>query len=118
MLNSAMHAAGTTTAHGWIVRPMLFSLIINPQSACGGEIPKPRKLIAATSAIDHAQRRPNSTSTSVIRFGQDVVEQDLPSRGADHLGRLDVLAVRDLERGGAHGTRHRRASTRCRRAGR
>src|ERR1700733_14808963 len=61
MLNRAMHTTGATTAHGCTDRPMLFSLIIKPQSACGGEIPKPRKLIAETSEIDHAILRPSST---------------------------------------------------------
>src|SRR6185437_9738452 len=68
--NSAMHAAGTTTAHGWIVSPVRFSLIIRPQSAFGCWIPNPRKLTAATSAIDQVSRRPYSTISGVVTLGR------------------------------------------------
>src|SRR5262249_10901267 len=56
--NNAMQIAGTTMAHGWTVSPILFSLIISPQSAFGCWMPKPRKLIAATRAIDQVRRKP------------------------------------------------------------
>ena len=52
MVRMPMSTTGTTTAHGWIVRPMRFSLIIRPQSAAGGCMPKPRKESAAMMPIE------------------------------------------------------------------
>src|SRR5262249_19694266 len=56
--NRAIQTAGTITAQGLSVKPWRFSLIISPQSAFGGWMPKPRKLTPATRAIDHVRRRP------------------------------------------------------------
>jgi hypothetical protein len=47
-----MASTGRNTAHGCTLMDRRFSLIISPQSAVGGCSPNPRKLTAATSAIE------------------------------------------------------------------
>ena len=84
------------SAHGWIVRMFRFSLIIRPQSAFGGWMPKPRKLIAAISAIDQVRRRPYSTISGVVTFGRISRDEDPAPGQTDQLGRLDVLPVDDV----------------------
>ena len=65
----AIAMIGSSTPHGWTVSDSRFSLIIRPQSDCGGCRPRPRKLIPAISPIEYVSRRPNSTSSGDITFG-------------------------------------------------
>ena len=52
MVRAAMRTTGAMTAHGCTVMAMRFSLIIRPQSADGGCMPKPRKERAAIMMME------------------------------------------------------------------
>ncbi len=51
-VRAAMRMTGATTAHGCTVMAMRFSLIIRPQSADGGCMPKPMNESAAIMMIE------------------------------------------------------------------
>ncbi len=69
IVSSAMAITGSSTGHGWIVSPFLFSLIIRPQSAAGGCSPKPRKLRPATTATLNVRRSVVSTMRGLEMLG-------------------------------------------------
>ena len=52
MVRAAMRTTGAMTAHGWTVMAMRFSLIMRPQSAAGGCMPKPRNESAAIMMME------------------------------------------------------------------
>ena len=51
-VSTAIASTGSSTPHGWTARAMRFSLIIRPQSAVGGCMPRPRKDSEASAPIE------------------------------------------------------------------
>ena len=70
IVNSAMASTGSSTPHGWTVTASRFSLIIRPQSAVGGCMPRPMKLSAAITPMEYVNRRPNSTISGLVTLGK------------------------------------------------
>ncbi|MNN70589.1 hypothetical protein D3C81_1864550 [compost metagenome] len=69
MVRVAMATAGASTAGAPWPRPSMFSRTSEPQSASGGCIPRPRKLIALSNSTTYTKRRPKSVSTGRSMFG-------------------------------------------------